>query len=218
MQYILNETEYQAYLQMKETANLKTIANMALEEEVKNLEKRREADRNEILANRERRKELRERLETTQAALKNSREHVALCNKKLAEQAHELLVKEAELAELSGKLREVKRDMEGSKNERLQLLSEKYDLLAQRDQLKRELAAFQGLQAELEHAVKISEMRLDLIKSLQHTVQTLKSTPVQVVRNPRTDTTKVVTIDVVHNYLQHGWVPLTGELLVGRPA
>lgn len=86
MQYILNETEFQAFLAFKEE-------NAKLSHKLEVSRKTREMDRRQI------------------EELSRSRD---LLNKKLAEQAHELLVKEAELADLSGKLREAKRDMDGT--------------------------------------------------------------------------------------------------------
>lgn len=86
MQYILNETEFQAFVALKEE-NAKLSHKLAV------ATKTREMDRCQI-------DEL-------------SRSYTTL-NTKLAEQAHELLVKDAELADLSGKLREVKRDCEGT--------------------------------------------------------------------------------------------------------
>ena len=95
MQYILNETEYQELVALKDqNSYLSTeleVACLALEEnrkkdkEVMNLYKLSIKERDERIA-----------------ALK---EACSLSNKKLAEQAHELLVKEAELADLSSKVR-----------------------------------------------------------------------------------------------------------------
>ena len=86
MQYILNETEYQAFVALKEE-NAKLSHKLAV------ASKAREMDRRQI------------------EELSHVRD---LDNKKLAEQAHELLCKEAELADLSSKLKEVMRDCEGT--------------------------------------------------------------------------------------------------------
>ena len=95
MQYILNETEYQELIALKDqNSYLSTeleVASLAFEEnrkkdkEVMNLYKLSIKERDERIA-----------------ALK---ETCNLNNKKLAEQAHELLVKEAEIADLSSKVR-----------------------------------------------------------------------------------------------------------------
>ena len=95
MQYILNETEYQELVALKDqNSYLSTeleVASLALEEnrkkdkEVMNLYKLSIKERDERIA-----------------ALK---EACNLNNKKLAEQSHKLLVKEAELADLSSKVR-----------------------------------------------------------------------------------------------------------------
>ena len=193
MQYILNETEYKAYLQMQETANLKTIANMALEAEVENLKKRREADREEILANRERRKELHERLEATQNLLKNSREHIALCNKKLAEQAQLLLAQEAELASFSSKMKEVMRDCEGT----AKTLAE--------------------ARTEAKHLQELADERLVSMHNLSNEVRRLRAEHVCIAKNPKTGTVKVISVVKADTYLKFGWT-VSEPYLVDRPA
>ena len=193
MQYLLNENEYKAYLQMQEAINLKTIANMALEEEVKNLEKRREADREEILVNRERRKDLRERLEASQKLLKDSREHVALCNKKITEQAQLLLAQEAELARISGQNVEMRRDAEGSAK------------------------ALAEARAEAKHLQELADERLVSMRNLSDEVRRLKSEHVCIAKNPKTGTVEVISVVKADTYLELGWT-VSEEYLVARPA
>lgn len=90
MQYILNETEFQAFQTLKEkNAELLQRVELYLRQAKDTL------------------KERDERISAFKAVIDAN-------NKKLASQAHELLVKEAELADLSGKLREAKRDYEGT--------------------------------------------------------------------------------------------------------
>lgn len=100
MQYILNETEYKELVALKDQnsylSNELEVACLALEEnrkkdkEVMNLYKLSIKERDERIV-----------------ALK---EACNLHNKKLAEQAHELLVKEAELADLSSKVRSLMKE------------------------------------------------------------------------------------------------------------
>ena len=116
MQYILNETEYKELMALKDqNSYLSTeleVASLAFEEnrkkdkEVMNLYKLSIKERDERIA-----------------ALK---EACSLSNKKLAEQAHELLVKEAELADLASKVRS--------------LMKEKQTYRAQIEEMKRDFA------------------------------------------------------------------------------
>lgn len=107
MQYILSETEYQAFLALKEE-NAKLSHKLAVANEV------REKDRDQInnlyglvAQGKQSIKERDQRI----ADLKHARD---LDNKALAEKAHEILVLNAELANFSSKWREAERDMEGT--------------------------------------------------------------------------------------------------------
>ena len=125
MQYILNETEYKELMALKDqNSYLSTeleVASLAFEEnrkkdkEVMNLYKLSIKERDERIA-----------------ALK---EACSLSNKKLAEQAHELLVKEAELADLASKVRS--------------LMKEKQTYRAQIEEMKRDFAGTYKVLEEL---------------------------------------------------------------------
>lgn len=107
MQYILTESEYQDFLASK--AKVQVLEHkLAVANEV------READRAQIeqldgLVH-QGKQSIKERDQRI-ADLKHARD---LDNKALARKSQELLVKEAELADLSSKLREAKRDMAGT--------------------------------------------------------------------------------------------------------
>lgn len=125
MQYILNETEYQELIALKDQnsylSNELEVACLALEDnrkkdkEVMNLYKLSIKERDERIT-----------------ALK---EACSLSNKKLAEQAHELLVKEAELADLASKVRS--------------LMKEKQTYRAQIEEMKRDFAGTYKVLEEL---------------------------------------------------------------------
>lgn len=125
MQYILNETEYQELVALKDQnsylSNELEVACLALEDnrkkdkEVMNLYKLSIKERDERIA-----------------ALK---EACSLNNKKLAEQAHELLVKEAEIADLASKVRS--------------LMKEKQTYRAQIEEMKRDFAGTYKVLEEL---------------------------------------------------------------------
>lgn len=100
MQYILNETEYQSYLANKKAVEDLLSANARFVEQVSLLENQRRSDREQIERLRETCKSLCEKRDVLEGLrLQNAKE--------LRDKAHELLVKEAELAELSSKFRRV---------------------------------------------------------------------------------------------------------------
>lgn len=107
MQYILNETEFQAFQNLKEK-NAELLSERALSEALREKDRVQINNLNVLVA--QGKQSIKERDQRI-ADLKHVRD---LDNKKLAEQAHELLCKDAELADLSGKLREAKRDCEGT--------------------------------------------------------------------------------------------------------
>lgn len=125
MQYILNETEYQELIALKDqNSYLSTeleVACLALEEnrkkdkEVMNLYKLSIKERDERIA--------------------SLKEACSLSNKKLAEQAHELLVKKAELADLASKVHS--------------LMKEKQTYRAQIEEMKRDFAGTYKVLEEL---------------------------------------------------------------------
>lgn len=107
MQYILTESEYQDFLASK--AKVQVLEHkLAVANEV------READRAQI-------KQLDSLVCQGKQSIKERDQRIAdlkyaldLDNKALARKSQELLVKEAELADLSSKLREAQRDMAGT--------------------------------------------------------------------------------------------------------
>ena len=107
MQYILNETEFQAFVALKEE-NAKLSHKLAVATKTREIDRLQINDLSGFVA--QGKQSIKERDQRI-ADLRHVRD---LDNKKLAEQTHELLIKEAELADLSGKLREVKRDCEGT--------------------------------------------------------------------------------------------------------
>lgn len=107
MQYILNETEMQEFRTLKEE-NSKLSHKLEVASKTREMDRQQIANLDGLVAQAKQSiKERDERIEAFKFA-------ITVDNKKLAEQAHELLVKDAELADLSSKLREAKRDCEGT--------------------------------------------------------------------------------------------------------
>lgn len=186
MQYILNETEYQELVALKDQnsylSNELEAACLALEEnrkkdkEVMNLYKLSIKERDERIT-----------------ALK---EACNLHNKKLAEQAHELLVKEAELADLSSKVRS--------------LMKEKQTYCNQIAEMKRD---YEGTAQALKEAQELSAKYLTLTQEIRQ----LRDEHVCVAQNPRTGTVRVISVSRADIYRQHGWT-VSDEYIVDRPA
>lgn len=200
MQYLLNETEYQAYLAFK-VENAKLSHKLAVANEV------REKDRNQL-------NHLYGLVEQSKQSIKERDQRIAdlkhvrdLDNKKLAEQAHELLCKEAELANLSSKLREANALIKSLEQEIVKGNSTIYHMKKDAE----------GTSARLAETEKISAKRLDVMNNLMKEVRRLKSEHVCVVRNPISGTTKVVSVVKADHYRKFGW-EVSEEFLVDRPA
>lgn len=102
MQYILNEKEFQEFLDNKKTIESLRDANNTLVAQVSFLENERRNAEEQISQLRTLRKIAVDR--------RDELEHLrCIHNKKLAQQAHELLIKEAEIADLSSKLRRLEK-------------------------------------------------------------------------------------------------------------
>lgn len=190
MQYILNETEYKELVALKDQnsylSNELEAACLALEEnrkkdkEVMNLYKLSIKERDERIT-----------------ALK---EACNLHNKKLAEQAHELLVKEAELADLSSKVRS--------------LMKEKQTYCNQIAEMKRDC---EGTSRVLKETQEISASRLTSMNNLMQEVRRLRAEHVCIAQNPKTGTVKVISVVKADTYRQFGWT-VSDEYIVDRPA
>ena len=179
MQYILNETEFQAFKALKEE-NAKLSHKLAV------TRKTREMDRHQI------------------EELGRARD---FDNKKLAEQAHELLVKEAELAEFSSAVRKL--------NE--QLLATQKAWEKQEKQIRELKRDCEGTSARLAATETISAIRLDTMNTLMQDVRRLKNEHVCIAQNPKTGTVKVISVVKADTYRKFGWT-VSEKYLVDRPA
>lgn len=186
MQYILTETEYQEILTLKKQAH----EFLTLKEQNSDLSHKLEGL---VAQGKQSIKERDQRI----ADLK----HVCdLRNKKLAEQAHELLVKEAEIADLSSKVRS--------------LTKENQTYLAQIEEMKRDC---EGTSRVLREAQRVSAARLNSMNELIQKVRSLRAEHVCIAQNPNTGTTRVVSVIVADTYRKFGWT-VSEEFLVHRPA
>ena len=186
MQYILTETEYQEILASKKQAH----EFLTFKEQNSDLSHKLEGL---VAQGKQSIKERDQRI----ADLKRARD---LDNKKLAEQAHELLVKEAEIADLSSKVRS--------------LTKENQTYLSQIEEMKRDC---EGTSRVLKKTQEISATRLNLMNKLIQEVRHLRAEHVCVAQNPKTGTVKVISVVKADTYRKFGWT-VSEEFLVDRPA
>ena len=186
MQYILTETEYQEILILKKQAH----EFLTLKEQNSDLSRKLEGL---VAQGKQSIKERDQRI----ADLKRARD---LDNKKLSEQAHELLVKEAEIADLSSKVRS--------------LTKENQTYLAQIEEMKRDC---EGTSRALREAQRVSATRLDFMNRLTQEVRHLRAEHVCIAQNPKTGTVKVISVVKADTYRKFGWT-VSEEFLVDRPA
>ena len=129
------------------------------------------------------------------------KEACKLDNKKLAEQAHELLVKEAEIADLSSKVRS--------------LTKENQTYLAQIEEMKRDC---EGTSRALRETQRVSSSRLKLVTQLmREKARHFRAEYVCIAQNPKTGITRVISAIVADTYRKFGWT-VSEEFLVDRPA
>lgn len=196
MQYILTETEYQEILASKKQAH----EFLTLKEQNSYLSNELEAA---CLALEENRKKDKEVMNLYKLSIKERDERITALkeacnfhNKKLAEQAHKLLVKEAELADLSSKVRS--------------LMKENQTCCNQIAEMKRDC---EGTSQALKEAKEISAKYLTLTQEIRQ----LKDEHVCIAQNPRTGTVRVISVSRADIYRQHGWI-VSDEYIVDRPA
>ena len=128
------------------------------------------------------------------------KEACKLDNKKLAEQAHELLVKEAEIADLSSKVNS--------------LTKENQTYLSQIEEMKRDC---KGTSRALREAQRVSATRLDFMNRLTQEVRHLRAEHVCIAQNPNTKTVRIISVVKADTYRKFGWT-VSEEFLVDRPA
>lgn len=194
MQYILNETEYQEFLALKKQ-------NSALSHQLEVADSVVEKGRLQI-------NKLEGLVAQGKQSIKERDQRIAdlrhvcdLGNKKLLEQAHELLVKGAEIADLSSKVRS--------------LTKENQTYLAKIEEMKRDHEVKSRV---LEEAQKISASRLKLENQLmQEKVRHLRDEHVCIAQNPDTGTVRVISAIVADTYRKFGWT-VSEEFLINRPA
>lgn len=221
MQYILNETEYWSMKDLMATVESLTDANDELTQKLEISEKVN-ADYLKDLQSMSHRLEVSESVhkkdllqinnlsglvEQGKQSIKERDQRIAalkeaynLHNKKLAEQAHELLVKEAELADLASKVRS--------------LMKEKQTYCNQIAEMKRDC---EGTSRVLKETQEISASRLTSMNNLMQEVRRLRAERVCVAQNPRTGTVRVISASRADIYRQHGWT-VSDEYIVDRPA
>lgn len=207
MQYILNETEFQAFQNLKEK-NAKLISDLAFANAVCEKDRVQINNLNGLVA--QGKQSIKERDQRI-VDLKHARD---LDNKKLAEQAHELLVKEAELADLSSKNRSMTNDIEWYQRELGRLQK---DLGIKDEALREAKRDCEGTSARLAETEKISAARLDTMNYLQAENRRLRAEHVCVAQNPKTGTVRVVSVVKADTYRKFGWI-VSEEYLVDRPA
>lgn len=193
MQYILNETEYQAFVALKEE-NAKLSHKLAVASKTREMDRLQINNLEGLVA--QGKQSIKERDQRI-ADLKHVRD---LDNKKLAEQAHELLCKDAELANFSSQVRS--------------LVEENQTYCNQIAEMKRDCADTSKVLAATQ---KISAERLALVNNLLELVRRLKAEHVCIAQNPKTGTVKVVSVVKADTYRKFGWT-VSEEYLVDRPA
>lgn len=186
MQYILTETEYQEILTLKKQAH----EFLTLKAQNSDLSRKLEGL---VAQGKQSIKERDQRI----ADLKRARD---LDNKKLAEQAHELLVKEAEIADLSSKVRS--------------LTKENQTYLAQIEEMKRDC---EGTSRALREAQRVCATHLDFMDRLAQEVRRLRAEHVCIAQNPKTDPVKIISVVKADTYRKFGWT-VSEEFLVDRLA
>lgn len=200
MKYILTETEYQEILASKKQAH----EFLTLKEQNSSLSNELKSAR---LAFEEYRKETKKILDLGKLFIKDRdvrifalKEAHKLDNKKLAEQAHELLVKEAEIADLSSKVNS--------------LTKENQTYLSQIEEMKRDC---EGTSCALREAQRVSATRLDSMNRLTQEVRHLKAEHVCIAQNPGTGKVRIISVVKADTYRKFGWT-VSEEFLVDRPA
>lgn len=179
MQVILNETEYAEYLTLKEQ-NSELSHKLAVANDV------REKDHEQING-------LCEKLNAYRKTYDSM-------NKILCEKSHEILVLNAELANLSSQVRS--------------LVEENQTYCNQIAEMKRDC---EGTSKVLEETKKLSAKRLEVMNSLIRTVRNLKTEHVCIATNPQNGHVKVVSVGKADTYRKFGWL-VSEEYLVDRPA